>query len=506
MPSIKRNTGLPVARAQAGALLVLASLLGVLAGHAQPGTLTDLSTEIGLKEHLRAAIERADLGEQVGISVVDARSGRSVFSLNATAPLNPASNMKLVTAAATLLELGPDFHMLTGLYGQVQGDAVVSGLYFKGYGDPTLTDADLVVLAQQLVARGVQKVDEVVVDGSYFDDQLLAPGFEEQPNEVSPFRAAIAAVSVNENAFTLRVNPGPIAGAPASAWVDAEGHFTLSNAITTSPGGAPNVIAVQSQKADKLVLHLSGSVPLGIAGVSYERRVESPLHYAGYALVEALRAMRIQVPRRVRLATMPKGTALLASHQSPPLAQMLGALGKQSDNFVAETLLKVLGAERVGVPGRSSHGASAALSAMKRLGVPPQGMRMVNGSGLFGGGRVSAGQLTKLLAAMYGDPSVRPEFVAQLAVAGVDGTLVRRMKQLPAPRIVRAKTGTLDDVIALSGYVLGRAPERVLAFSVLCNGVHGKHAAARELTDQVATNIALHLWAPERPSSPTPHP
>ncbi len=484
--------------------LSLAGLLFALpapSGRAQGAGAADLRTEAGLKDRLRAALEQAALGDQIGVSVVDVRSGRVVFAHNATMPLNPASNMKLITSAAALFDLGADFRMSTGLYGEVQGDTVVSGLYLKGYGDPTLTDADLVALAQQLVARGIAKVDEVSVDGSYFDDRVLPPGFEEQPEEVSPFRAAVAAVSVNDNAFTMRINPGAEAGAPASAWVDAEGHFALTNSVTTSASGAPNVIAVQSEKADKLVLRLSGSVPLGISGVSYRRRVESPLYYAGYALVEALRAERIQVPRRVRLATAPSGMALLASRSSPPLAHVISEMGKNSNNFVAEMLLKVLGAERVGRPGSSEHGAAAALQALKRLGVSPAGLHIVNGSGLFGNGRVAAGQLTKLLAAMYSEPGLRPEYVAQLAVGGVDGTLARRLRQLPAPRILRAKTGTLDNVIALSGYVLGRTPERVMAFSVLCNGVHGKHAAARQLADQVATEIALHLWAPEPPAA-----
>jgi D-alanyl-D-alanine carboxypeptidase/D-alanyl-D-alanine-endopeptidase (penicillin-binding protein 4) len=458
----------------------------------------DLATEAGLAAHIRAAIQQAALGDQVGVSVIDVRAGRAIFSHNATLPLNPASNMKLITAAACLRELGADFRMSTGLYGQVQGDAVTGGLYLKSYGDPSLQTADLVALAEQLVARGVQTVDEVAVDGSFFDDQVLPPGFGEQPAEVSPFRAAVAAVSVNANAFTFRVNPGPNAGAPAKITVEADGHFTIVNNVTTAAAGEPNIVAVQNQKADKLVLRLSGSIPLGIAGVSYRRRVESPLYYSGYLLVEALRALRIQVPKRVRLATTPKGAALLASHQSPALAELLTALGKYSDNFVAEMLLKVLAAERIGAPGRSELGAGVALQALKRLNVPLAGVRIVNGSGLFGDSRVSAGQLARLLAAAYSDPAIQPEFVAQLAVAGVDGTLAKRLGQLPSPRIVRAKTGTLDDVIALSGYALGRTAERVFAFSVLCNGVRGKQNAARALADEIASALARHLWIPDK--------
>lgn len=476
--------------------VVLATALWIAVARAEtPANEGNIATEAGLVERVRGAIQAAALGDQIGVSVIDVRSGRALVSHNANLALNPASNQKLVTAAATLSELGADFQIQTGLYGRVEGDAVVAGLHLKGYGDPTLQTADMVALAQQLVARGIRRVDEVVVDGSYFDDQILPPGFDSQPAEVSPFRAAVAAVSVNANAFTMRITPGAAAGAPASVWLDAEGYFALTHTITTTSGGAANVIATQVPKGDKLTLRLSGDVPLGISGVTYRRRVESPLHYAGYLLVEALRALRIQVPRQVRVATMPRGSALLASHQSAPLASMLTALGKDSDNFTAEMLLKVLGAERVGLPGRTQNGARVESLVLKRLGLPSTSITISNGSGLFGDNRIAAAHLTRLLSAMYSDPGLRPEYVSHLAVAGVDGTLVRRLLQLPAPRIVRAKTGTVDDAIALSGYVLGRTPERVFAFSVLCNGIRGKQSAARALADQIATAIALHLWS-----------
>ena len=485
-------------------VLAVACALSLLAGavtraQSNQGDAPDLRTEVGLVARITAAIDHAQLGNQVGVAVVDARTGRTIVARNADAPLNPASNQKLITAAAVLSELGPDFRMTTGLYGQQQGDAVVSGLYFKGYGDPSLQTSDLLELGAQLAARGIHQVDEVVVDGSYFDQQVLPPGFEEQPDEISAFRAAVGAASVNANAFTLRVAPAATAGSPGQVSVDAEGHFALVNELTTTEAGAPSVIAVQHEKDDKLLLRVSGSVPLGMAPIAYRRRVESPLHYAGYALVEALRANHIQVPRRVRLAQVPKGAALLASHKSIALSEQLAALGKYSDNFTAEMLIKVLGAERVGVPGSTEQGARVALAALRKLGVPAGGLRIVNGSGLFGGNRVTAAQLAALLSAMFSDPGLRPEYVWQLAIAGVDGTLAERLPQLPAPRVIRAKTGTLADVVALSGYVFGRTPERVFAFSVLTNGIKGKQAAARALADEVASDIAWHLWTADKP-------
>ncbi|MDH5675671.1 MAG: D-alanyl-D-alanine carboxypeptidase/D-alanyl-D-alanine-endopeptidase [Myxococcales bacterium] len=458
----------------------------------------DIGSQAVLQGRIEARIAEAGLGDAIGISVLNLQSGRSIVGHNATLPLNPASNMKLITAAVAMLELGPDFQMRTGLYGRQTGDAIEGGLYIRGFGDPDLRSADLIAMAQELVARGIRKVDQVLVDGSYFDDQILPPAFDQQPDEVSPFRAAIAAVSVNRSAYTMRVRPGASAGDAARVAVDAEGYFEISNRMTTSDGGPLNVIAAQGaqgDKDDKMSLRLSGKVPLGIAGASYTRRVESPLHYSGHVLVEALKALRIQVPRTVKILPTPRGAALLASRRSAPLGQLLSALGKNSDNFVAEMTLKVLAAEKVGLPGRSEAGAKHVLEVLGKLGLPIANIQIKNGSGLFEGNRVAASHLTKLLAAVHADPSIYSDYLAHLAVGGVDGTLSRRFKQLPAPRIVRAKTGTLADVIALSGYVLGPTSERTVAFSILLNGVRGKHHAARSLADEIVGDIALHLHA-----------
>ena len=482
-------------RARLAALVSLVLVALAFGGHGRADAPGDIANQDVLARRIEAAIANADLGEQVGVSVVNLRSGRSIVGHNATTVLNPASNMKLVTAAVAMLELGPHFKMRTGLYGRQKCDSVVGGLFMKGFGDPTLTSAEIIAMAQDLVRRGVKKVDEVVVDGSYFDGNILPPAFEQQPKEVAPFRAAVGAVSVNASAYRLRVRPGRAVGEPARAAVDGGFHFDIKNKMTTSAGGAPSVVAVQTPKDDKLVLHLSGSVPIGITGVSYRRRVESPLHYAGYILVEALRSLRVQVPARVKLGPRPRGAALLTHRSSPPLGGLLSALGKSSDNFVAEMVLKVLAAEKVGAPGRSEAGAKHAREVLRKLGITSNHLSIVNGSGLFDGNKLAPAHLTKLLKAVYDTPSIYPDYLAHLAVGGVDGTLRKRLKTLPSPRVVRAKTGTLAGTIALSGYVLGPTPDRVFAFSVLCNGVHGKHAAARGLADRIATDIALHLWA-----------
>jgi serine-type D-Ala-D-Ala carboxypeptidase/endopeptidase (penicillin-binding protein 4) len=464
----------------------------------RPGARTP---EAELADRIRESLRTAALGERVGISVVDLRGGRPLYTHNPDLPLRPASNVKLLTAAACLLGLGAEFRIPTAIYGELAGGAVSTGLYLKGYGDPTLSRQDLYGLAVQLAARGVKRVNELVIDGSHFDAQTLPPGFQEQPHEFSAFRAAVAALSVDENAYTLEVSPGPRAGSSARVTVTPAGHFSLTNHVSTSARGKMRVVMDQKQQGDKLAISVSGSIPAKMATVGYRRRVEAPLAYAAAVMVEALRAVGIQVPSQFRVAAVPAGKPLLVVRQSPPLSQMLSMVGKYSDNFVAEMLLKVLAAERRGPPAHSSDGAMAALETLGRLGLPAAQLRMVNGSGLFGDNSIAANHFTQVLAGMYADPAVRTEFVAQLAVGGVDGTLSQRLTTLPSARIVRAKTGTLDDVISLSGYVLGRTPERTIAFSILVNGARGRQSVARTFADETVRHIANYLWLGQTPPS-----
>ncbi|MFO0680574.1 MAG: D-alanyl-D-alanine carboxypeptidase/D-alanyl-D-alanine-endopeptidase [Sandaracinus sp.] len=429
----------------------------------------------------------------MSIAVVDARDGSALFEHHPALPLNPASNMKLVTAAAALATLGSDFRVHTGLYGHVEGDAVTGGLVLRGFGDPSLRQADLVELARDLADHGVRTVDRVIVDGTYFDGQYLPPAFEQQPGEVAAFRATTAALSVDANAYTLRVLPGAAPGLPARVRLDGASYFDLDNQLTTGEGTS-NVIADQRAAGDRLHLGLRGTVALGITGASYRRRIENPLPWVGALMVEALGAAGIRVTGGASVATTSPSAGLLADHASAPLSQLILPMGKQSDNFTAEMVFRILGAERRR-PGSTATSVEVVQGYLAGIGIPAGHVTVVNGSGLFQGNRIAAGDLAHVLASVYQSPAIRDEYVASLAIGGVDGTLEGRLRDLPAPRIVRAKTGTLDDAIALSGFVLGREPGSAIAFSVLINEARGHHGPARQLCDDVARAIANDLWA-----------
>lgn len=470
------------------ALLALASLL--------PLPRQALGQSSGLASTLGSLAEEAGLGERVSVTVADAATGRRVFALRPELALNPASNQKLVTAAAALHLLGADMRFRTGLYGRVEGSAIVGGLTIRGMGDPSLEQADLVELARDLQRRGVRTVDGIIVDATYFDGQTLPPAFDQQPSEVSAFRATTGAVSVDANAYLLRVRPGDSVGAPARVELDGEGYFLLDNRITTSEGGTPNVVADQREEGEQMRLRLSGQIPLGSARLTYRRRIENPLPWSGYVLRDALAAVGIRVSGGVQVATRATQAPLLTAHTSRPLSELITPMGKQSDNFVAEMIFRALGAERH-QPGRVEDSIAAVRAFLSDVGVEGE-PAIVNGSGLFDGNLISSGQLTQILVFAYRSPAISSEYQAHLAIGGVDGTLARRLRDLPAPRIVRAKTGTLNDAIALSGYVLGPTPGRAYAFSVLVNGARGRQSAARVFADAIVRALAEDLHRAER--------
>lgn len=452
-----------------------------------------------LNSSLSATVQAAQLGDGISISVVDLKTGQPVYALRERTLRNPASNLKVLTAAAALLELGPDYRFRTGLYGHQQGHRLAGPVYLRGFGDPSLDTGDFLQLAQDLVLRGVTQVERVVIDDSFFDAEVLPPAFEQQPWEPASFRAAVSAVSVNRNAFSFRVQPGTGPKTPALVHLDAPAYFQVENLITTGEGRRLNVIAIQEDGDAQMVLKLRGVIPQGMAGVSYRRRVASPSDYAGHVLVGALKNAGITVenPRPQRGAT-PANAPLLVQHSSQPLSQILRELGKYSDNFVAEMVLKVLGAERRGVPGTSAHGAEVVHARLAALGIEVPDLTLVNGSGLFDGNLVAPKHITDLLEAMVPHNDCWPEFLSQLSVGGQDGTLHNRLLSLPQGVVVRAKTGTLNDVIALSGYILGKRSDEGFAFSILANGIRGHQSATRTMVDNLIQQLAEHLAKTQR--------
>ncbi|MBI5533204.1 MAG: D-alanyl-D-alanine carboxypeptidase/D-alanyl-D-alanine-endopeptidase [Deltaproteobacteria bacterium] len=479
-----------------GAAAIAASLLLSFPSASQaPPASSPAASQVAPKQQaaIAKAVDKfaaaiAKYGGKTGVSVVDVETGQVIASYHDREALNPASNMKLLTAAAAMSQLTATYQYRTALYGKRNG-AAVDELVLRGSGDPSLTTSDLWEMAAELRRSGVRKVQgDILVDQSAFDEQYLPPGFEQQPNEWAYFRAPVSAVALNRNVITMSVHPTTKEQAAVVSF-DPPGVVDVTGSVKTSAAGPEAVTLLLAPSGARLSAKVGGTIPEDSHAMVTPKRIDNPSVFAGYALRALLAEQGITVSGAVRTGG-DKARNVLVMHRSRPLSELLYELGKRSDNFYAEMVFKGLGSKEKSRGQSSADGAEVVNRYLKAVGALDDGTVIKNGSGLYDTNRVTANTFTRVLRAAYLDPSFGSEYVSHLAIGGVDGTLHGRFNNLKKLRLVRAKTGTLNDVTALSGYVLSPGSRAPFAFSIVINGVAGKVTGARAALDKCASSIA----------------
>jgi D-alanyl-D-alanine carboxypeptidase/D-alanyl-D-alanine-endopeptidase (penicillin-binding protein 4) len=436
----------------------------------------------------------------------------TLLALNPNRPMVPASNMKLLSTAAALHFLGPDYRYRTFLLadGLVEEGFLDGDLILYGTGDPTFSErfwpskaGALDSLASQLLALGISEVrGDLVVDGSFFAGPDLHPEWKaEDLND--DFAAPVAALSISENLVTVRVEAGSWVGAQPSIFTDPEGAgIPLENIARTVPAGSRSRVWLLRETPQDPI-GIEGEIPMGGSDVWRQLPVPDPLRFTGLQLERALGARGIRISGRVvtlrepassRVSTSGGETGvtgsrtlrILATVESPPLGEILRVVNKESNNFLAETVAKTLGRMTLG-EGSFQGGARAVESFLLReVGVSPEDLRIRDGSGLSEENRASPGVFVQTLEFMAASTLWEP-FLGTLPEAGVRRELTR-MSRSPAAGNLKAKTGTLERVSALSGIVRTRSGERIL-FSILSNDVASTYRAKRA-EDQIGIRLA----------------
>jgi serine-type D-Ala-D-Ala carboxypeptidase/endopeptidase (penicillin-binding protein 4) len=459
-----------------------------------------------LRDRVAAAIAaQPKLGmARIAVSVFDLATGNELVARDADQAMSLASTAKLLTATAALSLLGSGFHWRTSVYGAEPDDkgTVAGEIYVKGRGDPMLGVADLQTLAADVAARGVRSVDRIVLDTSYFDDVTEPPRFADQPGETAYFRAPVASFGVARSSINVVVVAEPGGGASVALDPAPEpGDYIklVNRGVTSSARGRTRLKVDVKPRADHLEIEVSGQIRWGEGSWDIRKRVDDPARFAGEIFRRALLAHGVKVKTRaLGSGVVPPTAKLLASHDSPPLAEAVRHMNKLSDNYAAECVLKTLGAETKTTPGPATwdDGRAALRGYLARMGMPATGYRVENGSGLFDATEVSARQITTLLRAAHKDYRVGPDLLASLPIGGVDGTLARRWHGHPALGRVRAKTGTLDKVTTLAGYVAIDG-EHPLGFAILVNDIPaGQRASARTAADEILDALVAYLGVP----------
>jgi serine-type D-Ala-D-Ala carboxypeptidase/endopeptidase (penicillin-binding protein 4) len=433
-----------------------------------------------LAQALSRALEaRALRGARVGALVVDDRDGRVVFDRAAEEPLIPASNLKILTALASLRVFGPAHVFTTRVYADAAPDAngAVTNLYVRGGGDPGLTSEDYWRLAADLRRVGLRRViGDLVVDDSLFDGERWHPSW--QPTTPRAYLAPIGALMANYSAYSVVVAGAPANGAPVLVTVDPPlGFFRISNQARTGPKRTLVVDRRAIEGGEEVVV--GGTWPRGEER-TFQRSVLDPSRYAAGVLRMQLAAVGIEVAGGVRRAYVPEAAHELMAFEGRPLSDVVRRFLKFSSNPIGEALIKSLSAASDGAPGTWKGGVAVVRRELDALGLPTAGLVQVDGSGLSYDDRVTPRLLVAAVREASHSFRYGAEFVAGLPIGGTDGTLEKRARR--AGPELRAKTGLLTRVTALSG--LARRPDgRTFAFSILVNGFRGGAGEAMAAVD-----------------------
>lgn len=449
-----------------------------------------------------------------GIAVVSLDSGRTLYAHAADKLFQPASTAKLFTSALVLDTLDPGYRIPTRLLaGPVANGRLDGPLILYGMGDPTLggnaATADWAdQLVRQLGARGITRVrGDLIADDSYFAGPPIGDGWEAGDLQ-SGFAAPASALSVDENQFRLTVAPA-VAGEAAHLHVEpAVAAPALSDDIVTTAQGSGDDIDLYRAPGANL-LHAFGRIDARAPAQTFRLAVDDPARTAGEALLQALARHGIRFDGRLRVLHWPDQDKALLVHarvmaevRSPPLRTILRQGLKRSQNLYLQNLLQLAGvrarADAMRVPSAAAAGfrtsaawgIQAEKALLQRIGIAPATALIGEGTGLSRRDLVTPNALVRVLGYLAAQPDAAM-LRDMLPVAGVDGSLVSRMRGTPAAGNVRAKTGSMHYVSCLAGYVTSAAGEH-LAFAIMLNdyAAPADAPASREL-DAVAELLAM---------------
>jgi len=437
-----------------------------------------------------------------GVLIQSLETGDVWYERNADKLFMPASNQKILTTAATLQEMGPDFRFTTVLChtGAVKGDTIEGNLVVFGNGDPTLyekffKDSRDVFRewAGELKSKGITRITgDIVGDDNAFDDNHIGDGWPFDGLDAW-YSAEFGALMLNEDYIDFTIVPPKTTESAVEIHPNLpSAYYTVVNNIQVEPGGSNSVRASRAYGTNEFVFR--GRVGVGQNSLVLSPTISNPTLFYVTVLKEVLEQEGIAVEgRAVDCDDMPGWKAKaeelpqLVVHESPPLSEILTMLMKRSQNLYAETMVHLLGWKRDGV-GSFRGGREVVRAQLAKFGVEPRSYQYTDGSGLTRYDLVSPRILVKVLSGMRESPNWEVWRDA-LPIAGVDGTLRNRMKGTAAEGEVRAKTGTISNVRGLSGYVT-TADGEDMVFSFLVNAHLASNRATEEVTDDVCAMLA----------------
>lgn len=417
----------------------------------------------GLPEPVRTVLDEAGIPyESVGVFVQDVADNAPLVDFNADEAKNPASVMKLVTTAAALHTLGPDYrwHTLAYAGGPLNGERLEGDLILKGFGDPLLNTEAFWTFLRRLRERGLRHITgDLVIDESYFKVEREDRGaFDGRPYRV--YNVQPAALLVNFQVYRFRLRPDKASGEVVISTDPPSTTVTILNRLKLTGGRCRGrKYRVRMQVLEGLpqdTVRFTGSYPSACGAHSMLRTVSDQESYV-YGVFKALwNNLGGEIEGGVRTDAVPDSSRRLFRFRSRPLADIIRPMNKFSNNVMTRNLLLTLGSERYGEPGTVENGRAALGDWLERIGIEAESLVVDNGSGLSRDARASSRLLGELLIEAYRSPYM-PEFIASLPLSAMEGTMESRFRNDPLRGRMHMKTGLIDHVRSMGGYMLDRS-------------------------------------------------
>ncbi len=484
---------------------------------ATPSSAIPVHTINGLQSKIRTHVLRPQVRRgQVGIKIVSLNTGKIVFDENSEKYFMPASNMKNFTVATAIEKLTPDFRFVTSVFAAAMPDddgAIKGDLRIYGRGDVSISTTfaegnyykGLDDLADKIAAAGVKRIEgSIVADDTYFRGYPIPEGWEWDDLQ-GYYGTEVSALSWNDNVIDLAVKPGPVGYSCTVTLAPYNPVYRVKNLCITTATGSPRTLKIVKALGQNLV-EITGTLPLGNAGFAGPISVSRPAELFAALLKQRLELKSVTVAGQYRTpnaaaTSVPIETVEIAKIESPPLSLIAAKTMKPSQNMYTETLLWTLGEEarrRIAIPGVSTYaptpqqdssviGIAEVKNFLLSIGVAPDGIDQRDGSGLSRHNLITPAAVIQLYVYMSKQSKYAQTWRNSLTIGGVDGTLRNRFRGTAAAGNIRGKTGTIDQVSALSGYITTGGGEQ-LVISIVVNGV----ALTRERTGLI-DDIVLEL-------------
>ena len=431
----------------------------------------EATTPSELERQAKQLISSINLSKKskIGIRVVDLDVGKTVFSINELAPMSPASTMKLATTRAALDLLGPNHRWTTEIYydGEIRQGKLFGNLYLSTAGDPTMSIEKLWRLLSHIKARGITSIDgDAVIDRSIYRIPSHDPAtFDQRPTK--PYNVGPDAFLVGENKLEITVDTNSKSLLAPVYLFPNLGKLKLESKVELREGKCSQPKIETSLSGD--VISVKGVLPRNCGLQSYEVNLLSPKDFSRLVLRELWESDGSAISGIVSEGLIPRESKFLTSFSSEPLTQAIRKINKESSNSLARLLYLALAPAKI--YGNSEQDSESAIRGWaNKKNMHTEGLKFDNGSGLSRSERLSPLFLSEVLADAWRDP-FSSEFISSLSIPGVDGTLRNRLTQSAASGHGHLKTGLLNEVRSIAGY-LNHPSGHTFSVVVIINGPH----------------------------------